>query len=286
MCIRCGTKLTVANSDHIPHLFEMTAVATEHRDRIVSDEEVRQSEQYKIQTYYRFATKKGKERSSKAKAISSDEKTPLLTLEFGRAAELWRINHGWERAEVPGFTLDIVSGKWSGAAVPDGGNAAGGDQKNLQSGVRVFVRDRRNILVVKVERGAGLGDDAFYSLQHAIARGTCLEFDIDEREIGSEIIGEGSWRRIVYWEEAEGGTGSLERWIEEPDALPRITRRALETCHFDPDTGAEVKTESQCHVACYECLMTYRNQPHHDRLDRHAVKDLLMRLAQGSVKPK
>jgi very-short-patch-repair endonuclease len=66
-----------------------------------------------------------------------------------------------------------------------------------------------------------------------------------------------------------------------------VATEALRICHFDPDTGEDLRMApggtEECEAACYDCLMTYSNQSHHDQLDRQAVKDLLLQLARSSV---
>ena len=77
----------------------------------------------------------------------------------------------------------------------------------------------------------------------------------------------------------------------DPDALARVAREALAVCHFDPDTGADLRREARatedCEAACYDCLLSYTNQRYHEQLDRQLVKDLLLRLAAsvGSAAP-
>ena len=62
--------------------------------------------------------------------------------------------------------------------------------------------------------------------------------------------------------------------------------RALELCHFNPDTGADLgkaeHAQEKCQAACYDCLLSYFNQPDHESLDRHCVKDLLQQIMTGS----
>ncbi|HEX9440144.1 MAG TPA: DUF1998 domain-containing protein, partial [Roseiflexaceae bacterium] len=95
---------------------------------------------------------------------------------------------------------------------------------------------------------------------------------------------EGARCRIIYWEPSEGGAGVLRRLVEEPDALARVAREALAICHFDSDTGAEVPEKAgECARACYRCLLSYSNQPDHSVLNRRAVRDLLVELAQAAV---
>ena len=81
----------------------------------------------------------------------------------------------------------------------------------------------------------------------------------------------------------------LRQLVEDPKAWTRIARRALELCHFNPDTGADLgkaeHAQEKCQAACYDCLLSYFNQPDHESLDRHFVKDLLEQIMTGTMVP-
>jgi very-short-patch-repair endonuclease len=120
------------------------------------------------------------------------------------------------------------------------------------------------------------------SARPGLLRAIQLNYQIEEREIQVELIGTKQQRRIILWEAAEGGIGVWERLIEEPDAFPRLAQTALGLLHFDGATGDEMPgwVES-CPAACYDCLLSYANQLDHRHLDRHSVRDFLLRLARS-----
>jgi very-short-patch-repair endonuclease len=95
-------------------------------------------------------------------------------------------------------------------------------------------------------------------------------------------------RQLLFYEAAEGGAGVLRQLASDPEALARVARRALELCHFDPDSGADLEhapgAREKCEAACYDCLMSYSNQSDHRLLDRHAITEVLQLLAAASVK--
>lgn len=59
--------------------------------------------------------------------------------------------------------------------------------------------------------------------------------------------------------------------------------------HFDPDSGADISVDEpdagreRCVRACYDCLLSYSNQRVHDMIDRHLVRDMMLRLASSVV---
>ena len=63
-----------------------------------------------------------------------------------------------------------------------------------------------------------------------------------------------------------------------------MARRALEICHFDPET-LEDQAALSCGKACYQCLLDYGNQPDHKDLDRHLIRQFLADCLRLELKP-
>jgi len=59
--------------------------------------------------------------------------------------------------------------------------------------------------------------------------------------------------------------------------------------HFDPDSGADLSIDEpaagreRCVRACYDCLLSYGNQRVHEMINRHLVRDLMLRLTVATV---
>jgi hypothetical protein len=239
---------------------------------------------YVITTHFRFAPT---ERNLTASTTDNSGKE-ILELCYAPAATMWRINHRWRRSNTDGFTLNTKSGMWAKRPDEDDDTAFDADNSNLLKGVRLMVRDTRNILLLK------LNDDyeeaVLTTMQHAFQRGIEAVFQVEEQELSSERIGDKDSRRILFWEAAEGGVGVLRRLVEDKDALAQVAKTALEICHFDPLSGADVPISSgkpgldhQCGQACYRCLMTYSNQFDHALLSRHLIKTILLSLSGSNT---
>ena len=64
-----------------------------------------------------------------------------------------------------------------------------------------------------------------------------------------------------------------------------LARTALGLLHFDPATGeGNPDWIERCVAACYDCLLSCANPLDHRHLDRHRVRNFLVRLAQSPVK--
>jgi hypothetical protein len=277
VCDQCGAMLSTSTAETLTSLFEMTTATTQRVERITCEEEERVREGFTLSTHYQFSRDHAGLR--KVEAAVRDP-ADGFGLAYGPAATIWRINHGWRRARQEGFALDMRRGIWGRNAADEGdGDDLGGAV--VRQGVKLLVQDTRNLLVVLPPPAVAASQEEVASLQFALQRGIEELFQLEEQELSSEVIGAGN--RIIYWEAAEGGAGVLRRLVEEPDALARVARKALEICHFDPDDGAELETVGECARACYRCLLSYGNQPVHGQLNRRAVRDLLLAIAHTTV---
>src|ERR1700740_475568 len=109
------------------------------------------------------------------------------------------------------------------------------------------------------------------AFQAALAKAIIVEFNLEDNELGMEALPTRERREVILiYEAAEGGAGVLKRLVSEPDALGRVAPRALEICHFNPDTGEDRHraegAREDCVMACYDCLLSYFNQPDHEYL--------------------
>ena len=281
VCERCGVEL----DSRMESLLRLQHVYTRRRDRINADEEERQRHGYEILTAMRFATKDGKE-SLRTAAVSGPD-AELATLVYGPSATLWRINVGWRRRdpdEPPGFRLDVERGYWARGDEED-------DEDSDPLGNRVqrvvpFVEDHRNCLLLSPAPSLNAAEMA--SLEAALRSAIAAVYQLEDDELASEPLpGRDDRRHILLYEAAEGGAGVLRRLLDEPDALARVARTALDLCHFDPDTGADRHraegARQDCEAACYDCLLSYQNQRDHPLLDRKAILGTLRALTVAGV---
>ena len=282
VCENCSEELGATTYG----LMQLTAVYTRRRERISSDEEERRRAGFELQTSYRFSQHGA--RSGKLSAEVTDEGTPLADLTYGDTARVRVTNRGRRRrkdASEVGFYLDPVKGQWLSDkagqdAEPDDGE---GDPEEEHS-IRVipYVEDSRNILVMRL--ADPVPDELATTLRYALERGIEAAFQLEDSELASEALPDDQRRgRMLLTESAEGGAGVLRRLQAEPDALALAARTALEIAHFDPDTGEDLSRaeagSERCERACYDCLLSYGNQFEHTAIDRHLVRDLLLRIA-------
>jgi len=309
LCERCNCAL---EDLPIKNLFRLQNVAAKRRERINCDEEERFRLGYEIISGLRFSESGGRPGHRIGDAEAGGETVARVT--YGHAATIWRINLGWKRRANPavkGFVIDVERGYWSNE-----GNLLDPEDEQNPIGPRKervipFVEDHKNCLLFEplpalLEGGDGnapapvggaspnaaeieLHNALMASIQAAIKSAIQVIFQLEENEIAAERLpAKGKHALILFYEAAEGGAGVLRRLLDEPSSLAMVAREALRLCHFDPDTGADLRraprSKEDCEAACYDCLMTYSNQRDHRVLDRHRIKDMLMSLAASTVK--
>ena len=283
LCERCGNQLDMPLRD----LFRLQNVSTSRVDRISSDEEERQRQGFEIISGVRFAQRDHRLSRRRAEIIATgsggSEAAVWGHLTYGSTATLWRLNLGWRRRKNKhqhGFVLDLQSGVWArNDALDDGDDQQEGAGERVGSEVRrviPYVEDTRNVLLL--EPAADLPIETLASLESALTSAIQLEFQLEDNELASEALPTSDDRRLLlFFESAEGGAGVLRQLVNDPTALARVARRALELCHVDAVTLDD--EPDACAVACYECLLSYSNQRDHQLLERsraiHVLRDLI-----------
>ena len=238
----------------------------------------------------------------------SDSEGPLLELQYGPAATIWRMNYGWRRRKekaVRGFMMNPVTGHWVGG-VDEAGDENGDDappDKTPPQRIVPFVEDRRNILVIRPSYRLGvLSASSMTTLQYALKRGIEAVYQLEESElVGEPLPNRDNRQSILFFEAAEGGAGVLTRIATEPHALAAVAAEALEILHFQRPEARQPwaqKTlveeldehgKSICEAGCYRCLLSYYNQPDHPLIDRKdaqakgLVLDVLCRLTASKL---
>jgi very-short-patch-repair endonuclease len=261
-------------------LLRLQNVATKRRDKINCDEEERLRLGYEIRTGVRLADQGGVPVHTNARLMNGEE--CLATLTYGRAATLWRINVGWKRRRLdqpPGFVLDVERGFWSRNEQDE--NDADDPMSARTQRVIPYVEDRRNCLLI--EPGDTLDRDQMVSLEAALKNAIQVQYQLEDNELATDLLPNNDEPSVLLlYESAEGGAGVLRRLLDDPDAFSQVARRALEICHFDPESGADrrraERATEDCEAACYDCLMHYGNQPDHRHLDRKKIQGILLGL--------
>lgn len=290
---RCHACRSPMGGTHpIRNVLRIDNVETSPAERITANDEDRQRQGFDIQTVFAWPRREGT--IDVATAVAGDGAGPILSLAYAQGATISRLNKGLRRRKeksIFGFLIDPATGRWTGS------KNEGDDEDPSKPGhqrVVPIVQDSKNALLLRLPEPRP-SETALATLQHALARGLEVVFQLEEGEVSTEPVPSRDQRRaILLFEATEGGAGVLGRLTSDPVALARVARRALELMHFDNidaaiATGAPAdlspKPDAACVAGCYRCLLSYYNQPDHELIDRANpdVTSLLLRLARGTV---
>ncbi len=283
-CEHCDSLLT--DHDWVRELYRIETVETVPVERISINDEDRQRQGFELQTTYRFMPgPDGRIQKQQAEVrVGTD---PLAGLVYTPAARLWRINRGWRRRKDKnqlGFYINPITGTWSKKDDPDveeGGTAVDEPLLDKVPNQRIvpFVEDHRNLLILKPVNQAST--ETMATLQSALKRGIEMTFEIEEAELVAEPLPTGDNRKaLMFYESAEGGAGVLTRLATEAKALAQVASTALQLMHFNPPKEGNRSLDaldsleqkrnglSICEAGCYQCLLSYYNQPDHDNINR------------------
>lgn len=266
-CENCGAEIkpdSHGNVAKITRVLPMETAIARRRERITCDEEERLKYGYNITTHFRYASQK-----RESAIVEAADGTPLLRLTYGATANIWRINRGLKRnIEERGFKLDVKTGEWGEPRKQE-------VTDSLHPEVNLLVEDICNILVVEPLSVTGDNKEAFIAtLQYTLATAIQAVYKLEANELDSERLGEGKY--LLFWEAAEGGAGVLAQLLEQADGFGKIADAALDICHFH-------QPKDSCVQACYECLLSYRNQFDHALINRHLIKPWLEQLLASQV---
>lgn len=282
VCEQCRMALGAPLSN----LFRMENVSTRRREKISSDEEERLRLGYDIRTGFRFARKDGEPLYRLGAVRKGDEELAKMT--YGHTATLYRVNLGWSRRKDKGqcgYILDLERGYWAkNEQMPEDDV----DDPMSQRVQRVipYVEDHKNCLLM--EWSSGLRPEQITSLQFALKNAIQILYQLEDNELAVEPLPDRDhFQKILIYESAEGGAGVLRRLLDDAQALSRVAQEALRLCHFDPDSGEDLRrapgAKEDCEAACYDCLMSYANQRDHRLLDRQVIREILLDLTQATV---
>jgi superfamily II DNA/RNA helicase len=285
----------IAGIHPIRNVMRIDNVETKPAERITANDEDRQRRGFEIQTIFAWPRRDGL--LDVASAIATDSDGPILRLDYASGATISRLNKGLRRRReksILGFGIDPATGRWVGGEIQEEGTPA--PDEPIKQRIVPIVQDNKNAALIRVF-GDPLSDSAMATLQHALARGLDLVFQLEEGETLTEPVPTRDKRRaILAFESTEGGAGVLGRLTSEPQALARVARAALELMHYQGIDNAiaasdpsllTIDSKSDCVKGCYRCLLSYFNQPDQEFIDRNDsdVLLILLRLARSKVVP-
>lgn len=287
VCPSCREPIDFSKS-LVQDLYGVETVEAREAARITVMDEERQRQGFETLTAYSMA---GDASYARKDAHIRDALDTRLT--YVPAATIWKINLGLRRRANPnelGFWINPYTGLWSKRDDDEGGEESQDPNAAVKKEVRIvpFVRDTKNMLVVEPPHEIVESREAMSTFRAALQRGIERVFQLESSELAAEYLPNGDApSRILLYEASEGGSGVLNRLVDEAQrevCFREIAKKALEVMHYRLSSatgGYEEVEDVKCQAGCYECLLSYYNQTEHEFINRRnaVVKSYLAKLA-------
>ncbi|AXL52411.1 Helicase/Type III restriction enzyme [Paraburkholderia caffeinilytica] len=289
MCHACNASL--GDAEIVRNVYRIENVATQPAERITANDEERQRQGFDLQTTFEWAVRDHV--IDVRRGLAADGGDEIVRLAYGPGATITRLNKGLRRRANRtqfGFRIDPVSGYW--AKNEEEGDEPTDPTASPRQWIVPSVQDRKNALLLQ-PTAQGLSQSTLATLQHALLRGIAAVFQLEEGEILAEPMPTREERNgFLLYEATEGGAGVLTRLVTDREQLAEVARKALSIMHFAVIDEASLPADghglvdvpnTSCVAACYRCLMSYYNQPDHERIDRRDAdaRTLLVKLARA-----
>jgi hypothetical protein len=176
----------MAGINPIRNVLRIDNVETAPAERITANDEERQHQGFDIQTVFAWPLRKGV--LDVTSAVASDADRPILSIDYASGATISRLNKGLRRRKkksVFGFGIDPATGRWTGS--PEEGDDEATPEDPVKRRVVPIVQDTKNAALLRLSSGP-LSEVVMATLQHALARGIGLVFQLEEGETLTEPV--------------------------------------------------------------------------------------------------
>lgn len=263
-CPFTHVSLTIPGASEIyTDLLEMGETKCTEESKITCEEEERLRQGYDIRTF--FSVPGGL--STIQTAVVRNDNEAFLNVRFIPTARLLQINKRWRIAREDGFLMGMQSGRWKGSSTAE--------SKEENRVVKLFTWDTADALYIEPIKALALTPDGVITLQYAIKRAIENIFQVESSEIGAVLMGDDKQPNIMLFEASEGSLGVLSQFIEDSRIFRQLIEESIKICRFDDPSYTD--------PASYDDLLSYYNQPYHDKINRFTIKDALEKLLVCSV---
>ena len=201
----------------IRNVLRIDNVETAPAERITANDEDRQRQGFDIQTVFAWPRRDGA--IDVTTAVASDEAGPVFSLAYAQGATISRLNKGLRRRKEKSI--------FGSSSTP---RLAAGQEARMRGTTRTLP-SRDNSAWSRLSRTTRtrccsgsertVSETALTTLQHALARGLEVVFQLEESEMSTEPVPSRDRRRaILLYEATEGGAGVLGRVMNDEKALP------------------------------------------------------------------
>lgn len=288
-CPNCDEEVNLSNYKSCIHFPHMSSISG---DRITCDEENRKITGYEISMNYKYN-------------ISNIITHNLLfgnsmkgTVTYEHNGKIYMVNKGSKQRSKTTMEINVIPfnfcsacGKWFHEESADHVEKCDkkGSKRNLYENLWLFVEGNHDVVVFNFPMVGSVNEEEITSyyktLKEAIIQSIILTYNLDESEIQGFInpLPDQREQTIIVFETEEGGSGVLKSLLD-----PTITRfdkfieNLIRIVHIET-LDPYKETKDACVKACYNCILSFRNQFEHKFLDRKLVLPLIKNLSNCTL---
>ena len=240
-------------------------------DRISCMEDERRKRRYTDNISFSFQ----KETTNQVRMKVKYGEEAILSFHYLPAAHLHHlIRKGTKSEEIEGFLLDEHTGRWK--KKKDVKEQEKSDDPVTIKTVKLYTTIRTDCIYIEPLRNLHLDHAGTITLMYALKKAIEIYFQIDEQELGCELMGDPKAPNILFYESAEGSLGVLSRLVEEKGCFAAIIEKAKECSGLTLENQGEVK-------AGYDNLLSYYNQRYHRDINPEQIREALEILSHSST---
>lgn len=243
-------------------------------EKITCQEEERARKFYQTKTYFSSDDAK----SMSVCELKTDTGVHLANIRYIPSCRLTYFLESKNDNNANGFAFDTKTGDWISAERVTRlmqEQEQHPEEANRLKYVKLFTETTSNAIYIQPLEALALRDKgAVRTFLYAFKQAIEDVFQIEGREIGADVMGEGPIPNVLIYENAEGSLGVLARLVQEPDAYRAVVKRAYEICY---NTSASLTSEELDKLlpADYTNLLNYYNQPYHQQIDIRKIYSAL-----------
>lgn len=240
-------------------------IATE-TEKITCQEEERSRKYYQARTFFSCDNPNVISNCE----LSSADGNHLANVRYIPSCRLTCILESRNEENGNAFAFDTRTGDWISLERQHSINQHANqnpEQEGRTKLVKLFTETTANAIYIQPLDTLALRDaDAVRTFLYAFKQAIEDVFQIEDSEMGGEVMGEGQVPNIIIYENAEGSLGVLSRLVSEPDSYRNVVNRAYEIC-FGSKNEFSPEELTALTPADYSNLLNYYNQPYHQLID-------------------
>ncbi|MHA1338826.1 MAG: DEAD/DEAH box helicase [Promethearchaeota archaeon] len=298
-CPNCKSNINLGafkSSIQFPHMYSIS------RQRITCDEEDRKIKGYEIIMNYKRASSQ----ILNYKVVNKQNDKILCSISYEHNGYIYMVNKGiriksktTNKISLDTFNFCTACGSWLRTNdVDEHVNQCRkkGTSNNLFKDLWLFIEGNHDVIVFKfpyippkdvITLGLGSIDQNSYytTLKELILQSLILTYNLDESEINGFIkpIHGSENFSIVIFETEDGGTGILKSLLNtNTTQFEKFINNMFNIIHLQTNPPYN-ETPDACVSACYNCLLSFRNQHEHKYLNRRIVIPLIKKLKNSEL---